>query len=177
MPVPHLPLLFGTQHYFCSVRVLGHWWWYFLKFLFYIGIDPINNVVIVPGGQQRDSAMHIHVFIVPQTSLPSRLLHNTEWSFLCYLSLGPCCLSILNITEHTHWTQTPQLTLPHVEFTFNLLLATQLVKISVELVFLIEGQVLCPSALLRLRGTKHLHALGHYIALKNCHCPLLKTQG
>ena len=28
---------------------------------------------MVSGGQQRDSAMHIHVFILPQTPLPSRL--------------------------------------------------------------------------------------------------------
>ena len=80
--------------------------------------------------------------------------HITLSSFLCCLLLGPCWLSILNITEHTDWAQTPHLTLPHAELTFNLLLATQLVKISVELVFLIQGQVLCSSALLRLRGTE-----------------------
>ena len=98
--------------------------------------------------------MHIHVSSLPQTTLPSRLPRNIEQSFLCYLSLGPCWLSILNITEHAHWTQTPQLTLPHAELTFNLLLATQLVKIPIERVFLIQGQALCPSALLRLRGTE-----------------------
>ena len=35
------------------------------------------SVAIVPGGQQRDSATHIHVSILPQTPLPSRLPHNT----------------------------------------------------------------------------------------------------
>ena len=30
---------------------------------------PINNVVIVSGGQQRDSTIHIHVSILPK--LPS----------------------------------------------------------------------------------------------------------
>ena len=36
----------------------------------------INKVVIVSGGQQRDSATHTHVSILPQTPLPSRLSHN-----------------------------------------------------------------------------------------------------
>ena len=31
----------------------------------------INNVVIVSGGQQRDSAIHLYVSILPQTPLPS----------------------------------------------------------------------------------------------------------
>ena len=35
--------------------------------------EPINNVVIVSGGQQRDSVIHIHVSILPQTPLSSRL--------------------------------------------------------------------------------------------------------
>ena len=56
----------------------------------------INNAVIVSGGQQRDSAIHIHESILPQTSLPSRLPYNIEHSFLCY-TVSPCCLSILNI--------------------------------------------------------------------------------
>ena len=56
----------------------------FLKnFLFYIGVEPINNVVVVSGGQWRNSATHIHVFILP-TSFPTRLPHSTEWSSLCY---------------------------------------------------------------------------------------------
>ena len=78
------PLLFGTQHHFCSVRVLGHWRWYFLKFLFYIGMDPINNVVIVPGGQQRDSAIYIHVFILLQTPPPMQaaISHRAEFPVL-----------------------------------------------------------------------------------------------
>ena len=43
-----------------------------------------NNVVIVSGGQQRDSAIHIHTSILPQTPLLYRLPHNTEQSSLCY---------------------------------------------------------------------------------------------
>ena len=36
------------------------------------------------GGQQRDSAIHIPVSILPPTPLPSRLPHDTEKSSLCY---------------------------------------------------------------------------------------------
>ena len=32
----------------------------------------MNNVVIVSGGEQRDSAIHIQISILPQTPLPSR---------------------------------------------------------------------------------------------------------
>ena len=52
-----------------------------------------NNVDIA-----RDSAMHVHVLISPQIPFPSRLPHNTEQSSLCY-TVGPCWLSISNITE------------------------------------------------------------------------------
>ena len=45
------------------------------KFLFHIGVEPINNIVIVSDRQQRDSAM-IQVSIFPQTSLPPRPPHN-----------------------------------------------------------------------------------------------------
>ena len=34
-------------------------------FVFYIGVLPINNVVIVSGGQQGESAMHIRGSILP----------------------------------------------------------------------------------------------------------------
>ena len=44
----------------------------------------MNTVVIVSGEQQRDSAMHIHVSILLQTPLLSRLPHNIEQSALCY---------------------------------------------------------------------------------------------
>ena len=52
----------------------------FLTFNFVLGVWPTNNVVIVSGEQQRDSATHIHVSILPQTPLPSRMPHNTEQS-------------------------------------------------------------------------------------------------
>ena len=41
------------------------------KFLFYPGVWLIDNVVTVSGGQQRDSATHIRVSILPQEGRPS----------------------------------------------------------------------------------------------------------
>ena len=66
----------------------------------------MNNVVVISGEQQRDSAIHIHASILPQTPLPSRLLDNIEQSSLGY-TIGPCWLSILNIVEDTYPSQTP----------------------------------------------------------------------
>ena len=74
---------------------------------------PINNVVIVSSEQQRDSAIHIHVSILLQTPLPSRLPHNTEQSSLCSTA-GPCLWSILNIAVCTCPSQTPKLSLPPI---------------------------------------------------------------
>ena len=56
----------------------------------------VNNVMIVSGIQRRDSANHIHVSILPQTPLPSRLPHDIEQSSLCY-SVRLCWLFLLNI--------------------------------------------------------------------------------
>ena len=75
-------------------------------FLFYIGVLPVSHVVIVSGGQQRDSAIYIYVPIHPQTPLPSRLPHNIEQSSLCH-TVGPCWSSILNIAVCTRPSQTP----------------------------------------------------------------------
>ena len=66
----------------------------------------INNVVIVSGEQGRDSAIQIHVSILPPTPIPSRLPHNIERSSMCYI-VGPtysiyCWLSILNIAVCTY---------------------------------------------------------------------------
>ena len=58
---------------------------FFFIFVFYIRVWPVNNVVIVSGGQQSNSAIHIHVSIFPQIPLPSRLPHNIEQSSLCYM--------------------------------------------------------------------------------------------
>ena len=41
------------------------------NFLFCIEVELINNVVMVSGEQERDSAILIHVSILPHTYLPS----------------------------------------------------------------------------------------------------------
>ena len=43
-----------------------------------------NNLVIISGEEQRDSATHIHVPNLPQTCLPSRLPYNIEQSSISY---------------------------------------------------------------------------------------------
>ena len=53
------------------------------NFLLCIEVELINNVVMVSGEQERDSAIRIHVSILPQTHLPSRLPHNTEDQSFC----------------------------------------------------------------------------------------------
>ena len=47
-----------------------------------------NNIVRVSGAPCRDSALHIHVSLLPPTPLSSSLSHVTEQSSLCY-TLGP----------------------------------------------------------------------------------------
>ena len=56
----------------------------------------MNNVVIASGEQWRDSAIHMHVSVLPANSLPSRLPHNIKQSFLSY-TVGLYWLVILNI--------------------------------------------------------------------------------
>ena len=55
----------------------------FLNFLFYIGVDPIHDIVIVSGGQQRDSVILVSILL--QTPLPPKLPCNTDQSCLCYV--------------------------------------------------------------------------------------------
>ena len=70
---------------------------FFLTFYSALEYSRLTMLVIVSGGQQRDSAIHIHVSILPQTPLPARLPHSTEQSFLC-CTAGHCWLAILNLT-------------------------------------------------------------------------------
>ena len=51
--------------------------------------------MIASGRPKRNSATHIHVSILPQIPLLSRLPHNSEQTSLSY-KVGPCWLSILN---------------------------------------------------------------------------------
>ena len=61
--------------------------------------------------QQRNSAIHIHVSILPQTALPSWLPHNIEQTSLC-CPAGPCGFSMLNTAVCPCPSQTPCLSLP-----------------------------------------------------------------
>ena len=54
------------------------------SFLFYTRVQPINNVVIISGAQQSDSALHIHVSILLQIPLSSRLPY--------YIGRVPCAI-------------------------------------------------------------------------------------
>ena len=49
----------------------------------------MNNVVIVLGAQQSESAIHKHVYIFPQNSVPFKVAHNIKQSSLCF-TVGPC---------------------------------------------------------------------------------------
>ena len=40
---------------------------FIFNFLFYIGVELINNVVLVSGVQQSDSVIHIHVSVLWET--------------------------------------------------------------------------------------------------------------
>ena len=65
----------------------------------------MNSVVIISGEHWRNSAVHAHVSILPQTPLSSRLPHNVEQSYMCYKVI-PCWLSTLNVAECTCPSQT-----------------------------------------------------------------------
>ena len=77
----------GLSVQFCDA------FFFFCSFLFCIGILPLNNVVIVSGEQQRDSAVHIHL----SRQSVFRLIflnHLCLNSFLIRLDLNllSCCL-------------------------------------------------------------------------------------
>lgn len=57
----------------------------------------IYNIVLVLGGQQRDSVIHIRVFVLFQILLPFRLLQNIEQRSLCYTVTGPCWFSWITV--------------------------------------------------------------------------------
>ena len=68
---------------FCFLFCL---FFFILNISFCIGVEPINNVVIVSSEQWRDSAIHIYVSILLQTP-PSSRPHNIEQSSMCYTLL------------------------------------------------------------------------------------------
>ena len=88
LPPPRVPVHSPLFIYFCfdCIKLFRlHW------------SIPINNIVIASGRQQRDSAMYIHISMLPQIPsnfLPLRFPHNIEQSSLCY-TVGPSWLCIL----------------------------------------------------------------------------------
>ena len=73
--------------------------------------------MIDPGGPQRDSAIHIHVSILPQTPLPSRLPHNIEQSSLC-CTKATC--TDKNICAHGDGGETGTASMYHLQTTASL---------------------------------------------------------
>ena len=84
---------------------------FFFNLLFILYWSTVS--VLVSGVQQIDSVIHIHLpFFVRFCSL-YRLLQNIEQSSLCY-TVGPCWISILNISVYTCPSQTLNLPLPTI---------------------------------------------------------------
>ena len=89
----HICLISRNQFLKFMHFIIYYYIYVFIKFLFYIRVYLINNVVLVSGVQQTDSVIHIHVSILFQIIFLFRLLQNIEQSSLCY-AIGPCWLSI-----------------------------------------------------------------------------------
>ena len=88
-----------------SWHITGLNWIFLLNFLFCVGIWPVNNIVIVSGGQQRDWAIHIHVCILP---------HCSRSYFWCVLEWGlKPCLWFLVVCFYTVTTTTVTIQLSH----------------------------------------------------------------
>ena len=99
-----------SLYFVCVCGVFYFFNFYLNKFLFYIEVQLVNNVVLVSGEQQSNSVIHVHVSILFPILFPSKLLPNIEQSSLCYTA-GLCWLSILNIV-YICQSQTPNLSLP-----------------------------------------------------------------
>ena len=77
----------------------------FFKNLFCIGVLLINNVM-VSGKQRKDSAIHVHVSILPQTPLPSRelLFLDLEFPLSCSYQLQTLtCVLIFQSKNSPGW--------------------------------------------------------------------------
>ena len=71
----------------------------------------MEYIVLLSGGQQNDSIIHVHVSTVFEILFPFRLLQNIEQSSLC-CTVGSCWLSILKIVVCIYLSQTHNLSLP-----------------------------------------------------------------
>ena len=64
--------------------------------IYFTDVYLIYNIVLVSGVQQSDLVIYIYVYILFHILFHYGLLQDTEYSSLCY-TVGPCCLSILNV--------------------------------------------------------------------------------
>ena len=87
-----------------------------------IGVQLITSVVIVSHRQQRDSATHIHVSILPQTPFPFRLSHSIEQSSLC-CTVGDIQINSLKINFKNQFFSYPS---------YHIVAFTQNTSITVE---------------------------------------------
>ena len=78
----------------------------FKVFILYWNIADYQGWNSVSREQQQDSAIHIHMFILPQTPLPSRLPHDIEQTSLGWPA-GPCWFSMLNTAMCPRPSRTP----------------------------------------------------------------------
>ena len=92
----------------------------------------IYSVVPTSAIQQSDSVIYAYTFFL--NVFHYGFLQDIGYSFLCYYEVGPCCLSILNVTVRIYQPQTPSPALPLP----SPLAPTSLLSVSVSL-FLFGG--------------------------------------
>ena len=83
----------------CNLRLFFSPLFILFSFLFCIGVQPINSVVIISGGQQRDSSIQYPCIHSPPNSLPCRLPHT--------LSRVPCAIRLV-LVEYSSLYLYPQ---------------------------------------------------------------------
>ena len=64
----------------CLLFVFGHMLFSFLTFALYLGCSPFTNSVVTVSSDTKgnSSPKHTHASFLPQTPLPSRLLHSID---------------------------------------------------------------------------------------------------
>ena len=67
-----------------------------ILFNLYFKLECKISNVLISGGQQSDSLVRIHAFLLCEVLFPYRLFQNIAQSSL-YYTVGPCWSSILNI--------------------------------------------------------------------------------
>ena len=86
-------------------------WKTFSIFLFYIGVQFINNVLLVPGEGQSDSVIHIHLSILFQILFSIKLL-----------SRVPCTIQLDILVIHFKYSSVYMLTPNSLRFLFKIMI-------------------------------------------------------